>query len=398
MKQNDRFLKGVFSGFIVALIIVAFIFFAKNFWLSGSGNTDAASIDSKKVGDKVELIERIIDQYYLNDKNPGDLEEGIYEGLMLGLEDPYSVYYTAEEYKEVQESVSGKYSGIGVLVSQGQDGSIRVIKVFENSPGLEAGLRPRDIIYKVGNDSVEGRDLSAVVAQIKGEAGTDVDITVIRDGVEVEITVTRKNIEVQTVEHRVIDGSIGYVLINSFDTVTLSQFENALNDLKSQNVKSIIFDVRDNPGGSLSTVVDMLDLLLPEGLIVYTEDKNGKRLEEKSDSKRLITLPMSVIVNENSASASEIFAGAIKDYELGPIVGKTSFGKGVVQSLLPLSDGSAVKLTVANYFTPKGNTIHDVGVVPNYEVEIPDDAYVDGVLDESKDTQLQKAIELNKGM
>lgn len=393
MKQKSGFIKGLITGLVAALVIVACVVVVKNYVIEGN-TTQAAKINTTKVDKKVGLIEELINKYYLNDIDTSELTEGIYAGMLEGLNDPYSVYYTAEEYKSVQESVSGTYSGIGVTVTQDDKGNISVVKVNEDGPGQEAGLQAGDIFYEVDGESVEGMDLSEVVAKIKGEAGTKVTITVYRDGKKMDFTATRKDITVQTIDYKMLDNSIGYIYIGSFDTVTYDQFKQALTDLQSQNAKSIIFDVRDNPGGSLTTVVDMLDLILPKGLIVYTEDKNGKKEEETSDDEHQLTLPVAVLVNENSASASEIFSGAIKDYGLGPIVGKTTFGKGVVQTLLPLSDGSAVKLTIANYYTPKGNSIQGKGVVPDYEVDIPENALDDKVLSTDEDTQLQKAIEL----
>ncbi|SHJ62792.1 S41 family peptidase [Parasporobacterium paucivorans] len=393
MKNKNTFIKGFIGGIILTLIVTLVLIPILRGQL-GEGNSSILS--NPEVSGKLNVIETLIDQYYLYDVDTAKEAEGIYAGLTAGLDDPYTVYFTAQEYADLMESVSGSYSGIGVSVNQSEDGTITIIKLFEGSPGLEAGMKPGDIFYAIDGKKVEGSDLSTVVAGIKGEPGTTVDITVIRDGSPIDFTVTRKDIEIPTIEYSMLENSVGYIYIAGFDTVTLPQFEAALNDLKAQGMKALIFDVRDNPGGSLDTVVGMLDLILPKGLIVYTEDKNGKRSEEKSDAERQLTLPISVLVNEHSASASEIFAAAIQDYGLGKVVGQTTYGKGVVQSIFPLEDGSALKLTVANYYTPKGNTIQGIGVKPDYEVAIPEAAYEDGTVDKSEDTQLQKAIEVLK--
>lgn len=396
MRQKSSFIKGLISGLVISLIILLCMAFVRLYVLDDNVGSQSIKVDNDSILKKVSLIEELIGEYYLNDADSTDLENGIYKGLLEGLGDPYSVYYTAEEYKSLQESVSGTYSGIGVTVTQDTGGTISIVKPFEDAPGFKAGLRAGDILYAVDDEKVEGKDISTVVAKIKGNAGTTVKISVIRDDSSevLDFTVERQDIEIPTVEHSMMENGVGYIYIASFDEVTVEQFESALKDLADQDMKSLVVDLRDNPGGSLSAVVDILDLILPEGLIVYTEDKDGNRAEEKSDGEHQLDVPLSVLVNENSASASEIFAGAVKDYGIGKIVGKTTFGKGVVQSILPLSDGSAVKLTISNYFTPKGNNINGVGVTPDYDVDIPEEAYADKVIDTDEDTQLQKAIEV----
>lgn len=392
MKLNSGFLKGLLCGVILALVIVLCAVFLKLFVFSGNNGT--INVDNNSALEKVDVIEQLIDQYYLKDSKDSELTEGIYKGLVDGLGDPYSVYYTEEEYNSLQESVSGTYCGIGVSISQDDEGTITIIKPFEDAPGFEAGIRAGDILYAVNDEAVEGQDLSTVVAKIKGEADTIVKITVIRDSKTMDFNVTRKDIDIPTVNYSMLSNKVGYIYISSFDTVTVQQFATALSDLTSQNMTGLVVDLRDNPGGSLTSVVDILDSLLPEGIVVYMEDKNGNREEQTSDAEHKITIPLSVIVNGNSASASEIFAGAVKDFGAGKIVGTTTFGKGVVQSILPLSDGSAVKLTISNWFTPNGTNINKIGVTPDYEVELPETATQDGVLSTQEDTQLQKAIEV----
>ncbi len=245
-------------------------------------------------------------------------------------------------------------------------------------------------------EPVTDEELSAVVAKIKGEAGTSVNITVLRGEDSMDFTIERADIEVQTVSCQMLDSNVGYIYVMEFDEVTTEQFHQALVELENQGMESLIIDLRDNPGGNLDVVTQMLDEILPEGLLVYTEDKYGNREEINSDDDCL-RIPMAVLVNGNSASAAEIFAGAVKDYEWGTLVGTTTFGKGIVQRLFDLGDGTAVKITISKYYTPNGNNIHGIGIEPDVEVEIPEEAYEDGVVTEEEDTQLLKALEILTG-
>jgi len=418
MENDNKFLKGLLSGLGIAAIGIC-LFFALNYIMPSTNNKittevtevaeetttedgqEAVSVTSDAVQEKMDEIIEKIDSYYLNEVDRQALIDGLFAGLLSGLGDPYSVYYTEEELAAMQESTSGEYSGIGATMSQNvETGVVSIVKPFEGSPAAEAGILPGDIIYKVEDEEVTGWDLSSIVAKVKGKAGTTVNITIVREGESDYITleVERRNIEVPTISHEMLDNSIGYIYIMEFDEVTYSQFVEALDDLESQGMERLIVDVRDNPGGLLSTVSDILDLLLPEGLIVYTEDKNGKREEILSDDKHQFTKPLVVLVNGNSASASEIFAGAIQDYGIGTIVGTTTFGKGIVQRLVYLSDGTALKLTISKYFTPSGNNIHGIGIVPDVEVELIDEVRKQVTITHEEDNQLQTAIEVLMGI
>ncbi len=238
-----------------------------------------------------------------------------------------------------------------------------------------------------------GKDLDSIVALIKGEEGTTVNVTILR-GEEIEFALERRQIEVPSIYSEMLENNIGYISIVGFDTVTADQFETAVSDLQSQGMSSLIIDVRDNPGGTLDSVTEILDQILPEGMTVYTEDKQGEREEFYSDEATKIELPIVVLINENSASASEIFAGAIKDFGAGTLVGKTTYGKGVMQIVRQFTDGSAVKITNAYFYTPNGTVINGVGVSPDVEVEIPEEATTDYIITREEDVQLQKAIEL----
>jgi carboxyl-terminal processing protease len=309
------------------------------------------------------------------------------------------MYYTKAEYANVIESSSGIYQGIGAVVSQDvKTGIITIVRPYKDGPAYNAGLLPDDIIYKVEGEEVTGEDLSEVVSKIKGKEGTKVNITIYRDGVAdpMDFTLERKKINIPTIEYEMLEDDIGYILIYEFDSITISQFSNALKALEKMGMKGLIVDVRDNPGGLLDSVVKILDRLLPRGLIVYTEDKYKNRTEENAKNPDKFDQPIVVLINGNSASASEIFAGALQDYEKATIVGTTTFGKGIVQRILPLSDGTALKLTVSKYFTPKGRNIHGTGIEPDIEVELSEDLKQLVTIPRDDDNQLQKAIEVLK--
>lgn len=387
MGDKRGFLKGVLCGTLVTLVVAG----AAGMYLKNTGYGE--TID-KKTARKLEQIKDIIDDSYLkgDEIKESDLENFLLKGYVNGLKDPYSVYYNEEETKELYETTEGEYSGIGAVMSQNlETGVITMVNVYEDSPAEKAGFKNNDILYKVNGKDISTEDISKVVNKIKGEEGTEVTITVLRDGKEYEATATREKLEAHTIEYEMKEDHIGYVRVTEFDMVTYNQFVEAITDLKKQGMKEIIIDLRGNPGGNLSTVCQMLDYILPEGLIVYTEDKDGKREVMTSDEEHKLEMPMTVLVDGRSASASEIFAGAIQDYQLGTLVGTTTYGKGVVQQLFDLKDGTCLKLTIAEYFTPKGRNIHEKGIKPDVEVEYQYDKN-----NADADNQLDKAIEVLK--
>ena len=293
----------------------------------------------------------------------------------------------------MEEATSGEYSGIGATLSQDPDTKeISVVSCFEGTPAEEAGLLPGDVITGWNGKPVPDMELSELVSKIKTDPDEHLTLSIERDGEELEVELTRRAVEVPTVEYEMLEDQIGYIRLLEFDEVTAQQFEEAMSDLESQGMEKLIIDVRNNPGGVLQTVCDMLDQFLPEGLIVYTEDKNGKRTEYTSDEEHQFTKPLAVLVNGNSASASEIFAGAIQDYGIGTIVGTTTFGKGIVQKIFYLSDGTGLKLTMAKYYTPKGHDIHKKGIQPDVEVELDEDLQNQSSISHEEDNQLKKAI------
>ena len=320
------------------------------------------------------------------------MTEGTYKGLIEGLDDPYSEYFTKEEYKDLQQESSGKYVGIGALVTQDdKNGIISIVKVLDKSPAKKAGLKKDDIIAQVDGKDVTGKELTKVVSKMKGKEDTKVTLKILdsKTAKYKTVTLVRKSVDSPSVDSKIIDkkNNIGYIAISEFDQNTAEQFEKHIKKLKKQKVKGIIFDLRYNPGGLYDTVVKMLDDILPEGVIVFTKDKNGNREEEKSDAKCL-KLPIVVLQNEGSASAAEIFSGAIQDFKAGTIVGTKSYGKGVVQNTYPFTDGSALKLTIKKYYTPSGKNINDKGITPDVKVE--NDAKTDKQLNVAKSILAKK--------
>lgn len=382
MKAKKNFLQGALFGALIMLCGTGVV-------SCGIRLSEDASSE-----EKLSVLKGLIDENYIGDVDEEALEEGIYKGYIQGLEDPYSVYYNEEETKDLYETTEGEYSGIGAVLSQDlESGVITLVQIYEDSPAAKAGLKDNDILTKVGDIEVTGMDLSEVVTYIKGEKGTDVDLTVLRgeDAEEITVTATRDTVEAQTVKYEMLEGQIGYLSVSEFDSVTYAQYEEALNELTAQGMTGLIVDLRNNPGGNLNTVCEMLDLVLPKGTIVYTEDKDGKRETATSDDEHQINVPMVVLVNGNSASASEIYAGAIQDYGIGKIVGTQTYGKGVVQQIFDLGDGTSVKLTIAEYFTPNGRSIDGEGITPDVEVEYEADEN-----NPEADNQLEKALEVMK--
>ena len=439
-KNKNRFWKGVLVGALVTafagLVIVgiaAGISIIGHTVMDGqsmagiiesSGNPEEEALNLQRIGNKLDLLEQEVDDYFLfeEDVDTEQMEAGIYKGMLAGLEDPYTTYYTAEEYRAMTEETEGVYCGIGVQVSQNlETGIITILRVFPGSPAEEAGLKKGDILYKVGALDVYDQELDTLVSQyIRGEEGTFVDLTVLRDGEEISATVERRMVESVTVEAQLLPDKTGYVMVTQFDLVTADQFISAVDSLEKQGMERLVIDLRDNPGGVVDACVKMAAYLLPEdqyeGTILSTADKNGKgdryycqggkllfegsgsNPEYPMDDGHELDMPIAVLINGMSASASEVFAGALRDYGMATLVGTTSFGKGIVQALLPLDDGSAVKVTIAHYYTPAGHDIHKKGLEPDVEIELELDEDLIGQYDVplDRDNQVQKAIEVLK--
>ena len=397
MKNKKSFFKGALAGALAVLLIMSMVSCGiKLLGTSKTSKKSSSTSNSEELLDdstktKLELLEQLVDESYSGDIDMDDLQEGLYRGYIDGLGDKYSVYYDEDETKALMQSTSGEFGGIGALFSQDKDTKvITFLKVYEGSGAEEAGFKVDDILYKVDGKDISGEDLSEVVSKIRGDEGTTVELTVLRgdDGEEYTATVTRKIVQTDTVYHEMKEDKIGYIQVTEFDDVTTDQYKEALEDLENQGMKGLVVDLRNNPGGNVDTVTDMLDLMLPEGTTLSIKDKQGKESVYESDDEHQFTKPLVVLVNENSASASEIFSGAIQTFGTGEIVGTTTYGKGVVQQIFDLKDGTSVKLTIAEYLIAGQFGINGKGVTPDVEVQYEKDAQ-----NPDRDNQLEKALE-----
>ncbi|MGN0401954.1 MAG: S41 family peptidase [Acetatifactor sp.] len=357
---------------------------------------DEDAIINTNTVEKLQMLEETIDKYfYLEQVSDEEIRDGIYKGMMEALNDPYTEYYTAEELEQLLSDTEGVFYGIGAYVSLDQDtGLPKISDVIKNSPAEEAKLRRNDLVYEADGQSMRGLSLEEAVKLIRGPEGTTVTLTLIREGEPdyVTVTIERRKVETPTVEFSMLEDGMAYISVAEFDDVTVGQFSEALDMVKEENAKGIILDLRGNPGGTLSSVIQMCRMILPKGMIVYTEDKNGKRAEYKCDGKNELDLPLVVLVDMNSASAAEIMTGAIKDHGIGTIVGTTTYGKGIVQQILPFKDGTAIKITISAYYTPSGKNIHGIGIEPDVICEFDGEAYYGS--DDHPDNQLEKAKEV----
>lgn len=395
-KKSQGFASGMiigavsaFMAVILLILSVAAVCIAKGYihigvngdvYIQSDAVTDSDGIGSEVEG-KLNAIDSVLKSFYFGDVDDETAKDNIYKAYLSSYGDKYTMYYTADEYKALKESTNGKFYGIGAVCQLSGEGGVLLVDVYDNGAGYQAGLRSGDRVVNVDGRDITDMELSSAVALIKGDKGTSVTLEVIRGTERLTFSAVRDAVEAKTVSYTLLDNNIGYLSISQFEEVTTKQFKAAVEDLQSQGMKGLVIDIRNNPGGLLDTVVGMLKYMLPDGLIVYTEDKQGNRKEYKGQDNDEFNLPLAVIVNGNSASASEIFAGAIQDYGKGTIIGTQTYGKGIVQTVKPLTDGSAIKFTIAKYFTPKGQDIHGKGVTPDMVVEYDTDADVDTQLD-----------------
>ena len=395
-KKSQGFASGMiigavsaFMAVILLILSVAAVCIAKGYihigvngdvYIQSDAVTDSDGIGSEVEG-KLNAIDSVLESFYFGDVDDETAKDNIYKAYLSSYGDKYTMYYTADEYKALKESTNGKFYGIGAVCQLSGEGGVLLVDVYDNGAGYQAGLRSGDRVVNVDGRDITDMELSSAVALIKGDKGTSVTLEVIRGTERLTFSAVRDAVEAKTVSYTLLDNNIGYLSISQFEEVTTKQFKAAVEDLQSQGMKGLVIDIRNNPGGLLDTVVGMLKYMLPDGLIVYTEDKQGNRKEYKGQDNDEFNLPLAVIVNGNSASASEIFAGAIQDYGKGTIIGTQTYGKGIVQTVKPLTDGSAIKFTIAKYFTPKGQDIHGKGVTPDMVVEYDTDPDVDTQLD-----------------
>lgn len=330
---------------------------------------------------------RFIETKYVNDTDDVKLIDGAIDGMVKSLNDPHSNYLSPKMYKTLMEQTEGSFAGIGVVMGMDNEQKIHIVGIMENSPGQKAGLQEGDEILAVDGVPVTQMAFDEVAAHVRGQAGTDVVLTIMRDNANQDITITRDNIKLKTVGHKMLDNNIGYIQIVSFSEDTANEFNKAYNDLKNQGMKALVLDLRNNPGGLLTTCVEIAKKLVPKGEIVSIVDKQGNK-ETYSSSLEAPEYPLAVLINKNSASASEILSGAIQDTKAGTIIGNTSYGKGSVQTILPMFEDDAVKLTIAKYYTPSGRSIDGTGITPDIEINLDENATLD--------TQLDKALEILK--
>ena len=385
--KHKEYAAGVLTGILVVILAVGGVKFVQQRQYNG------VLSDSSHV-QKIEYLEKLIDQEYLGEVDNDEMAEGVYAGLVYGLGDVYSRYYTADEYAQETASTDGAYAGIGVSIQKNKNGGVQIAECYEGGPGADAGLQTGDVITAINDTDVTDMELSDVVSLIRENKDKTIVLTVFRENEEKsrEISVDVTDVELPSVFGEMLDKKTGYIQITQFTGVTPQQYKDMFAELKDKGMERLVIDLRDSPGGLLTSVCDILREILPEGLIVYTEDKDGNREEETCDGKNKLNMPLAVLVNENSASASEIFAGAVQDHGVGTIVGTTTYGKGVVQELRQLSDGSAVKLTVSNYYTPNGNSINKVGIKPDVEVKLASVLLNKDEITHEEDNQLQKAL------
>ncbi|WP_286030257.1 S41 family peptidase [Anaerotignum lactatifermentans] len=383
--------KDFWKGFGAAFVLLAVIYFGGQFLAQmnialpfGMSNTA-----------KICQIEEMLDTYYVEDYDKELAEELMYTGLVAGVGDPYTYYLSADSLAEQVEKNSGHFVGIGVEIYAGDDGYIVVSSVTPGGPAEAAGILAEDKITEVDGESITGKTAADVSALVKGEEGTDVTLTIFREstGEVLEKTVTRQDIQVQTVSWRMMDDNIGYISITNFRENTYNQFKEALDTLEAEGMEKLVLDLRNNTGGLVKSAHEIGEELLPEGIMVYTMDKEGNREDTLCDDV-YNDVPMVVLVNGNSASAAEILAGAIQDTGRGELIGTTTFGKGLVQRLFTLPDGSGLNVTIQKYYTPNGTSIHGVGITPDYEVELPEEYAQQTNIPAEADTQLQKAVEV----
>lgn len=422
-KKKSGFGKGFFGGFLTGLLVVAMLaggvalgtYFAQRKVQSqlppagagensqtGSNGEGGTGVLTPEFLAEINTIYQEISQYFLYDFDDKAMQDAMLQGMLSALDDPYSVYYNESALESFTNQTEGEYYGIGCVVQQDRNtGVITIVKPYVGSPAYESGLLPGDILYAVNDEEVTGVDLEQVVTKIKGAEGSTVKLTMVREGEEdyLIFDVERRRVEISTVEHEMLEGEIGYIAVSSFDGVTPAQFKAAFEDLKKQGMKGLVIDMRDNGGGLLSAVEEMLDYMLPEGVIFYARDKAGnKYLEYSSDASAALDVPLAILVNGNTASAAEVFSGNVQEFGLGTLVGVTTFGKGIMQNTFTTNTEQtrAIKLTVADYYIHNDRNIHKIGITPDVEVELDEEVAKQVVIDKAEDNQLQEAVKAVK--
>lgn len=385
----------IFLTFIITTVLIGTYFINNPDILGGISSFTSKSSD---LDSYISKYRSIIDKYYLGEIDEDKLKEGLIKGYVSGLGDPYSEYITKDEMKSYLEDTMGNFVGIGIyMVKNTEYNKIQVLSTIKGSPAEKAGVQPGDIIMNVDGVEYTADDMTVAANNIKGQEGTTVKIELLRGSETIKLELVREKVKVNQVEGKVLTDNIGYIKFTSFDESTSEDFKNEFNNLNSQGIKSLIIDLRNNGGGIVDEALDIADYIVEKDrVLLYEIDKNNNEKVNKSKNDPFITMPIVILANENTASASEILAGALKDLGRAKIVGIKTYGKGVIQQVLSLSDGSGLKLTVEEYQTPNRNKINKVGIEPDEKVELPDNVNSLLGIDENNDTQLQKAIEMLK--
>lgn len=392
MKKRNFFFSMIIAAIVGALIMGGATYFVGS--VSGGGYTSITKEDLNKYKNlaqkygKLDELRTFIEKNYYIKPDEKKLDEGMYKGLFWGIGDPYSAYLTEDEYNQMKIALTGEYGGVGVTIAADNDGYITVVAPTDDTPADKAGIKTGDKIIKIDGKTYDSSALDEAAAAMRGKAGTKVQLTILRDKDTIEVPLVRANIVTHTVKSETLkDENLGYIRITGFEENTSKEFETELRNFEKKGVKGLIIDLRDNGGGLVNIGVEIADMLLPEGVVTYTQDRKGGRYDYNS-ATGATNLPFVVLVNGGTASTSEILAGAIKDYQAGKLIGTKTFGKGIIQSIEPLENGDAIKLTVMQYFSPKGNVIQKVGITP--------DIVVESLNTDKTDVQLQKAIEVLK--
>ena len=360
--------------------------------------TSKSSSSSKDIAGTLQKYKEIIDKYYLGEVDEEKLKEGAIKGYIEGLGDPYTEYISANEMEDYLSDTMGNFVGIGIyMVKNTEKGKIQVLAPIKGSPAEKAGIQAGDLILTVDGVDYSADEMTIASNKIKGEEGTTVTIEVLRGTETKKYELKREKVKVNQVEGKVLSNNIGYINFTSFDETTADDFKAKFEELNKQGIKSLIIDLRNNGGGIVDQALQIADYVADkDSVLLYEVDKNNKETVKKAKTDPIINMPIIILTNENTASASEILAGALKDLGKAKTVGTTTYGKGVIQQILKLSDGSGLKVTIEEYQTPNRSKIHKIGIAPDEEVKLPDS--VTNVLNvtESEDTQLQKAIEMLK--
>lgn len=365
---------------------------------TSSTTTENKQITSSNIAYTLSNFRKIIDKYYLGEVDEEALLEGAIKGYISGLGDEYSEYYTAEELEEYKEETLGNFVGIGIyMVKDEEKNVIRVLTPIKDTPAYNAGILPGDIIYKIDGVTYTGDQMSEAAKNIKGDIGTKVKLELIRDEETVSLEIERTTIKVNHVESEVLSDNIGYLKISTFDEGCATEFKEKYDELKSKNIKSLIIDLRNNGGGIVDEATDIADLFTAkDSTLLITVDKDNEEEITKAKTEKYIDMPVIILTNSNTASASEILTGALKDNGVAKVVGTTSYGKGVIQNLLTLTDGSGIKITTNEYYTPNRTKINKVGITPDEQIELSEEYQNKLEIPQESDTQLQKAIEMLK--